>query len=39
MNDIRPSHSVDLQAMAKQIMQENGFTPGFPRQSRNSLRI
>ena len=30
MNDIRPSHSVDLQAIAKQIMQENGFTPGFP---------
>jgi VacB/RNase II family 3'-5' exoribonuclease len=30
MNDIRPSHPVDLQAIAKQIMQENGFTPGFP---------
>jgi VacB/RNase II family 3'-5' exoribonuclease len=30
MNDIRPSHSVDLQAIAKQIMLENGFTPGFP---------
>jgi exoribonuclease-2 len=30
MNDIRPTHPVDLLAIAKQIMQENGFTPGFP---------
>ena len=29
MNDARPSH-VDLQAIARQIMLENGFEPDFP---------
>jgi hypothetical protein len=29
MSDAHPSH-VDLQAMARQIMVENGFEPDFP---------
>src|SRR5690242_8918795 len=30
MNDTRSSRLVDLQAIAREIMQQNGFTPGFP---------
>ncbi len=30
MNDLRPAHPVNLQALTKQVMQENGFAPAFP---------
>jgi len=36
MNDVNPSH-LDLQAIAKQIMQQRGFEPDFPPQVSQQL--
>jgi VacB/RNase II family 3'-5' exoribonuclease len=37
MNDFRPSSSINLKAMARQVMQAQGFQPDFPPEAQKQL--